>query len=118
MGVLNQKFVLIEDLSAFSGLLSVDGSARAVLGPAIGGWLLSGGGLSVAYGFYLAIFFVALLCALRTKSLELPLVFACLVLIGGVDAIGGIFHGPCRRGAWPMLMFSDDAKSPLDDSFR
>lgn len=69
MDALNQKLVPAEDLPAVSALLSVRGGAGAVLGPALGGWLLSQGGLSVAYGFDLATFFVALFCVFNTKSL-------------------------------------------------
>ena len=69
MDALNQKLVPAEDLAAVSALLSVRGGAGAVLGPALGGWLLSRGSLSVAYGFDLATFFVALFCVSRTRAL-------------------------------------------------
>lgn len=69
MDALNQKLVPAEDLPAVSALLSVRGGAGAVLGPALGGWLLSQGGLSVAYAFDLATFFVALFCVARTRAL-------------------------------------------------
>jgi MFS family permease len=69
MDALNQKLVPVEDLPAVSALLTVRGGAGAVLGPALGGWLLSRGGLSVAYGFDLVTFFAALFCVSRTRAL-------------------------------------------------
>lgn len=72
MDALNQKLVSDADLPAMSALLSLRGSVGAVAGPALGGWILAEGGLSVAYGFDLATFLVALGCVYGLRDLPAP----------------------------------------------
>lgn len=69
MDALNQKLVPAEDLAAVSSLLSLRGSVGAVVGPAIGGWLLSRGGVPLAYGFDLLTFLVALVSVYFLRDL-------------------------------------------------
>jgi MFS family permease len=69
MEALNQKLVPTEDLPSVSALLSLRGGFGAVVGPALGGWLLTRGGLSLAYGFDLATFLVALACVFQIRTL-------------------------------------------------
>jgi MFS family permease len=69
MDALNQKLVSDEELPAVSSLLSLRGSVGAVAGPALGGFLLSRGGLHVAYAFDLATFLAALACVSQLRDL-------------------------------------------------
>lgn len=69
MDAMNQKLVSDEEMPAVSSLLSLRGSVGAVAGPALGGFLLTHGGLSFAYGFDVATFLIALLCVWQMRDL-------------------------------------------------
>src|SRR5262249_40506867 len=69
MEAMNQKLVPAEDLPAISSPLTLRGGVGAVAGPALGGWLLEHGGLSVAYGFDLATFLIAMVCVFSMRTM-------------------------------------------------
>jgi MFS family permease len=97
MDALNQKLVSDAELPAVSALLSLRGSVGAVAGPALGGWLLARGGLSVAYGFDLATFLVALGCVFGLR--DLPALEAT-----ASPGLGGIKEGLRFARARPELV--------------
>lgn len=86
MEALNQKLVEPYELPAVSALVSLRGSVGAVVGPALGGWLLARGGISLAYAFDLATFLIALVNVYLLR--DLPPVEA-----SSSAGVGGIIEG-------------------------